>query len=195
MYKYTKKRILSLLIILICLVIGYFYRLSAKDNIAVKGNAIQSTKDIKINRTFYDYRFEQFNDKEKRFNLFYTKLPADVVYGNENAPVVMINFFNYNCHFCVKFENEVFTKLKEKYIDKNLVKLVYRAIDTKKTLLLTTSLQCLKDESVIHNIHKEFFNINNIKVKSLEEFIMKSITKYKTDLDELYFKSCFVNQN
>lgn len=189
-----KKKAVALSIIFTCLIIGYFYRISTNDSFARNENTMQSTKDIKINHTFFDYRFEKFTDKEKRFNLFYTKLPSDIVYGDEKVPVIIINFFNYNCHFCVKFENEVFPKLKENYIDKKLVKLVYRPVDTKKTLLLTTSLQCLKDDTVIRDIHKEFFNINNARIKTLESFIMSSIKKYKSDLDEKYFKDCFINQ-
>ena len=69
-----KKKAVALSIIFACLIIGYFYRISTNDSFARNENTMQSTKDIKINHTFFDYRFEKFTDKEKRFNLSFVAI-------------------------------------------------------------------------------------------------------------------------
>lgn len=50
----------------------------------------------------------------------------DAVTGAADAPIIMIEFSDYQCPFCRKFYNEALPKIKENYIDKGLVKLVYR---------------------------------------------------------------------
>lgn len=50
----------------------------------------------------------------------------DAVLGNKNAPVVIIEFSDYQCPFCRKFWTETFSLLKKNYIDTGKVKLVFR---------------------------------------------------------------------
>ena len=48
----------------------------------------------------------------------------DPVLGPANAPITLIEFSDYQCPFCRKWQVEVFPKLKEKYGDK--IRFVYR---------------------------------------------------------------------
>ena len=190
------KKIIKCLIIVIILTIGYLYRLSAKNNsINTASSKINRVSEIKVNYTFYDPTFEKFSDEEKRKALFYTKLPGDIVYGNEDAKVIVINFFNYNCYYCKEFEKTVFNDLKTNYIDKGLIKLVYRPLDSKATILMTSSLVCLRDETVADKIHKEFFNLENKRNKTLESFILDSIRKYKNIPEDNVLSECILNQS
>lgn len=50
----------------------------------------------------------------------------DAVMGDKNAPILMIEFSDYQCPFCRKFYNETLPQIKENYIDTGLVKFVYR---------------------------------------------------------------------
>ena len=50
----------------------------------------------------------------------------DAILGDENAPVTIIEFSDYQCPFCRKFWTETFKELKTNYIDTGKVKLVYR---------------------------------------------------------------------
>ena len=50
----------------------------------------------------------------------------DAVLGDENAPVTIIEFSDYQCPFCRKFWTETFESIKTDYIDTGKVKLVFR---------------------------------------------------------------------
>ncbi|MEK9159285.1 MAG: DsbA family protein [Patescibacteria group bacterium] len=55
-----------------------------------------------------------------------TDADDDPFMGSEDAPITMIEFSDYQCPFCRSFFNETLPLIKENYIDKGLVKLVYR---------------------------------------------------------------------
>jgi protein-disulfide isomerase len=46
--------------------------------------------------------------------------------GPENAPVTIIEYASMTCPHCAAFENTVFPKLKEKYIDTGKVRFILR---------------------------------------------------------------------
>lgn len=48
------------------------------------------------------------------------------VLGNQNAPITIVEFSDYQCSFCTRFWRETLPQLKENYIDTGKVKLVYR---------------------------------------------------------------------
>jgi protein-disulfide isomerase len=50
----------------------------------------------------------------------------DAFLGAEDAPVVIVEFSDYQCPYCAKFQSETLPLLKENYIDQGLVKLIYR---------------------------------------------------------------------
>ena len=50
----------------------------------------------------------------------------DAVLGDENAPITIIEFSDYECPFCKKFWVETLPSLKSQYIDSGKVKLVFR---------------------------------------------------------------------
>jgi protein-disulfide isomerase len=50
----------------------------------------------------------------------------DVVLGDKNAPVTIIEYASMTCHHCADFHNKVFDELKTKYVDTGKVKFVFR---------------------------------------------------------------------
>ncbi len=50
----------------------------------------------------------------------------DAVLGNENAPVTIIEFSDYQCPFCERFWSQTYPSIKSEYIDTGKVKLIYR---------------------------------------------------------------------
>ncbi len=53
-------------------------------------------------------------------------LPSDIVFGDKNAPVLMIEYASLSCPHCASFTREAFEKIKTEYIDQGKVKFVYR---------------------------------------------------------------------
>lgn len=54
--------------------------------------------------------------------------PEDVVIGQADAPVTIIEYSSMSCPHCATFYNEVFPRLKEKYIDTGTVKFTNRQL-------------------------------------------------------------------
>src|SRR5262249_52754828 len=50
----------------------------------------------------------------------------DMVIGNPDAPVTMIEYASLTCPHCAAFENETWPRLKREYIDSGLVRFIYR---------------------------------------------------------------------
>lgn len=50
----------------------------------------------------------------------------DIKLGSDSAPVVMIEFSDFQCPFCRKFYTESFANLKKDYVDTGKVQLVFR---------------------------------------------------------------------
>ena len=53
-------------------------------------------------------------------------LDDDPVMGNENAPITIIEFSDFECPFCSRFFDQTLPQIKTNYIDTGKVKLVYR---------------------------------------------------------------------
>lgn len=51
---------------------------------------------------------------------------GDIVYGNPDAPVEVIEYASLTCPHCASFAANIFPKIKENYIDTGKVKFVYR---------------------------------------------------------------------
>ena len=52
----------------------------------------------------------------------------EMIQGDGNAPIEMVEYASFTCPHCAKFHEEVYPKLKINYIDKGLVKFVYREV-------------------------------------------------------------------
>jgi protein-disulfide isomerase len=50
----------------------------------------------------------------------------DLVLGNADAPITVVEYASMTCGHCATFHNKVFPALKEKYIDAGKVRLVFR---------------------------------------------------------------------
>ncbi len=53
-------------------------------------------------------------------------LDDDPLLGDKNAPVTLVEFSDYECPFCKRHFDQVYSQLKKDYIDTGKVKLVYR---------------------------------------------------------------------
>ncbi|UWP88889.1 DsbA family protein [Aliiroseovarius crassostreae] len=56
-------------------------------------------------------------------------MPAkDIVLGNEDAPVTVIEYASYTCPHCANWHTDSFKKLKKDYIDTGKVKFIHREV-------------------------------------------------------------------
>ena len=53
---------------------------------------------------------------------------AEMVQGDEDAPIEIIEYASFTCPHCATFHADVYPELKVNYIDKGLVKFIYREV-------------------------------------------------------------------
>lgn len=93
----------------------------------------------------------------------YGKLPPlggrDVVLGNPEAPVTLIEYGDYQCPFCGRFFNQVEPQLRDEYIKTSKVKMVYRdfSILGPESDAAAASAGCAKDQGKFWAYHDELF--------------------------------------
>lgn len=66
------------------------------------------------------------NDKIAALATLSPVLPSDFVLGDQNAPVTIIEYSDFQCPFCANFFKETESVLREKYIKTGKVKFIYR---------------------------------------------------------------------
>jgi len=52
----------------------------------------------------------------------------DMVKGNSDAQVTIVEYASFTCPYCATFHKEIFPQLKEQYIDTGKVKFIYREV-------------------------------------------------------------------
>lgn len=98
----------------------------------------------------------------------------DPVLGDEDAPVTIIEFSDFQCPFCKRFYDETFDRIKEEYVRTGKVKIVYRDFpldfnpDAQKA---AEAGECADDQGQFWAMHDMIFdNQENIKVDDLKGY-------------------------
>ncbi len=129
----------------------------------------------------------------------------DPFMGSAEAPIIMIEFSDYQCPFCRSFFNETLPLIKENYIDKGLVKFVYR--DMPLTSLGHTdatpaanAAECAREQGgdeiyfAYHDLIFEGENKLGYGTVSIPEESLYSYAK-ELNLDEAAFRECQEGQD
>lgn len=124
----------------------------------------------------------------------------DPFMGSENASITMIEFSDYQCPFCRTFFNETLPLIKKNYIDKGLVKFVYR--DMPLTSLGHTdatpaanAAECAREQGgdemyfAFHDLIFEGENKLGYGTVSIPEESLYTYAK-ELSLDETAFREC-----
>lgn len=83
----------------------------------------------------------------------------DVVLGDPNAPVALIEYGDYQCPFCGKFFSEVDLKLRDEYIKSGTVKMVFRdfAFLGPESDAAAAAAECAKDQKQFWAYHDALY--------------------------------------
>jgi len=102
----------------------------------------------------------------------------DPFIGAEDAPVVIVEFSDFQCPFCARFRDDAYEALKTNFIDTGYVKLVFRDLPLSfhdKAQLAAEAAQCAHDQGKFWEYHDELF----ANQQSLDK---NSLLKYAADL-------------
>lgn len=95
--------------------------------------------------------------------------PAELYVGDKDAKVTIIDFASMSCPHCASFYSEAYDKIKEDYIDKGLVKFVYRDFPLNKSSLVAASIAICRASEIdeedraegYHEFVKKIYNSQN----------------------------------
>ena len=80
--------------------------------------------------------------------------------GDENAPITLIEFGDYQCHFCNKFFHETETVIVKNYVETGKVKILFKdfTIIGPDSIGAAQATHCAKDQGKYWEYHDELYN-------------------------------------
>src|SRR3989338_6147485 len=117
----------------------------------------------------------------------------DVVLGDPDASVTLIEFGDYQCPFCGVFYHEVEPKIKENYVKTGKVRMVYRdfAFLGQESLWAAEAAECAKDQGRYWDFHDYLFSNQNGENQGA--FNQENVKQFASTLglDRDQFDPCF----
>lgn len=114
----------------------------------------------------------------------------DVILGDPNAPVTIIEFGDYQCPFCKKFFDDTEGKIRDAYIKTGKVKMVYRDFPLEQihpyAFPAALASECARDEEKYWAYHDALFE-RQAKLSTLDFVALAG----ELGLDKAKFKQCF----
>ncbi|MDH5381350.1 MAG: DsbA family protein [Cyclobacteriaceae bacterium] len=157
---------------------------------------------------FYSNKISNLDNKIRNTNIFISEIfrnkkieeltiidKDDIIIGAENAPSTIIYYSKYDCPVCKNFYNTTYQKLKEDYIDKGLVRFVYRFLINPQNDLAAQSVlagKFLYDNNSFEIYNDGIYSLNNNEFDSLA--IINLVNKINggaidyDDFDSAYYK-------
>ena len=119
------------------------------------------------------------------------ELTADNFYlGSKDAPITVVEYSDYACGWCQRFNLEVLPQIKKNFIDKGLVKFVYVAFPAKgeSALVAAKTAFCAGKQ----NSHEGYFKMHDALFASSEYSLAASLKLAAShSLDSKEFENCF----
>ncbi len=109
--------------------------------------------------------------------------------GLEDAPVILVEFSDFQCVYCRKFWQETLPRIEERYIQPGKVRFVYRhlAILGEASVLAAQAAACAHDQGKFWEYHDALF-----RNSSPLAYTTVRLKRYagESGLDERTFRSC-----
>ncbi len=109
--------------------------------------------------------------------------------GPEDAPVVLVEFSDFQCTYCRKFWQETLPRIEERYIRSGKVRFLYRhlAILGEASVLAAQAAACANDQGRFWGYHDALF-----RTSSPLAFTTARLKRYagQSGLDERTFSAC-----
>ena len=112
----------------------------------------------------------------------------DPFLGTPDAPVVMVEFSDFQCPYCGKFYSETEQKLRKEFVDTGVVKLVYRDLP----LSFHANAQNAAEAAECANEQGKYWEYHDKLFSNQDKLDIDSLKKYAADLglDVAQFDDC-----
>jgi len=108
----------------------------------------------------------------------------DPFIGNEDAPVTIVEFSDYECPFCARFYQQTLSQIKNQYIDTGKVKFVYRDFPLgfhSQAEPAAIAANCAGEQGKYFEFHNQIFDNNGAGGKNNADY-KKWAQELKLDL-------------
>jgi protein-disulfide isomerase len=85
----------------------------------------------------------------------------DIVLGNHDAPITIIDYSSFTCPSCANFHNDILPALEEKYIDTGKVKLIFRSYAMRALDLKASAIAICAPKDKFYSFVKVLFKTQN----------------------------------
>ncbi|MDA3836906.1 MAG: thioredoxin domain-containing protein [Nanoarchaeota archaeon] len=89
-----------------------------------------------------------------------TILDDDAVEGDENAPVTIVEFSDYECPFCARFYDQTLGQIRENYVDTGKVKIIFRDYPLgfhQNAQKAAEAAECAGEQDKYYDMHNQIF--------------------------------------
>lgn len=120
---------------------------------------------------------------------------GDVILGDPNAPVTIIEYSDFQCPFCGRFYSQTEPLIKENYVQTGKVKFVYRhfAFLGPESKAAANAVECAKEQGSFWDFHDQLFDAEIRDGRehngNLDRALFLSIAQ-KLGLDTAEYTSC-----
>lgn len=112
--------------------------------------------------------------------------------GNENAPVVFVEYGDYQCGFCGRFYQTVLPRFKQEFIEQGLVKFVYKdfILFGEESQKFAEATHCANDQGRFWDFHNYIFDSQGTEKQLAATVDNLSGVAQELGLEPEAFRSC-----
>ena len=127
-------------------------------------------------------------------------LDEDPFKGDENAPVTIVEFSDFQCPFCSRFAEQTLPQLQEEYIDTGKVKFVYRDLPLESlhpnAMITHIAAECADEQGKFWEFHDALFEKQREWQQLSAEQLTSTLTQFAGDmgLQEASFETCLSSE-
>jgi protein-disulfide isomerase len=152
-------------------------------------NEIIAKLESKISR-------EQQQVEQPSIKLIDASVDDDPIIGEQNAPITIIEFSDFQCPFCARFHEQTLPLILEQYVETGKVKFVYRDFPIQSShpnaMPAAAASECAHEQEKYWEYHDELFENqgiwNNMEITSAITVFKEYATKL--ELNQEQFDSC-----
>ena len=116
--------------------------------------------------------------------------------GDENAPITLVEFGDYQCFFCHKFFNETESAILKNYVETGKVKIIFKdfTIIGPDSIAAANAAHCAKDQGKFWEYHDTLYN--NWTGENNDWASSENLLKFaqSVELNEESFVKCMVEK-
>ena len=111
--------------------------------------------------------------------------------GDEDAPVVMVEYSDFACSFCARFWGDTLPLIKERYVDTGQVKFVYKDFPVVGGAMAAEAAHCASEQDAYWEYHDLLFSRVNQDRQTWNDVEVHRDYANRLNLDATALVECF----